>query len=87
MDRPDIVPREREMPAAALRKPVRKGPTDTAEGCRQLAESNRAEAALSLVPNLRRRLEHSAATWAARATLLDRLDAQRDARLRAADAA
>lgn len=51
--------------------------TDTAEGCRILARSSLDEAARSVVPNHRLRLEHSAATWAARATMLDRFDGRR----------
>ena len=77
MDQPLIEP----APSAPA---IRKGQTDTAEGCRTLARGNRAEAELSLVPNLRRRLENSAATWDARAVLLARLDTQRAARTSAA---
>ena len=54
---------------------------NSGEGCRQLAQGSLDEAALSTVPNLRHRLEHSAATWTARAEMLERLDRKRDARL------
>ena len=56
-------------------------------GCRQLAQGSLDEAALSTVPNLRHRLEHSAATWTARADMLERLDRKRDARLASGGAA
>jgi hypothetical protein len=42
-----------------------------------------AEAEASVVPNLKLRLEHSAATWTARAEMLERLDRQRSRRLEA----
>jgi predicted RNA polymerase sigma factor len=58
-----------------------KQPHNSGEGCRALAEGSAAEAALSVVPNLRRRLEHSAATWTARAEMLERLARQRSERL------
>ena len=58
-----------------------KQPQNSGEGCRQLAQGSLDEAALSTVPNLRHRLENSAATWTARAEMLERLGRKRDARL------
>jgi hypothetical protein len=58
-------------------------PHNDSEGCRELARKSLAEAALSVVPNLRLRLEHSAATWTARAEMLERLALQRSRRLQA----
>ena len=59
---------------------ARQGP-NSGEGCRELARGSQAEAEASLVPNLKLRLEHSAATWNARADMLERLDRQRSRRL------
>ena len=56
---------------------------NSGEGCRELARGSLAEAAASVVPNLKLRLEHSAATWTARAEMLERLDRQRSRRLEA----
>ena len=58
----------------------KQGP-NSGEGCRELARGSQAEAEASLVPNLKLRLEHSAATWTARAEMLERLDRQRSRRL------
>lgn len=52
----------------------RRKPEDSAEGCRSLAEDDRARAAAMLNPHLRASLERSADTWSARAKLLDRLE-------------
>ena len=56
---------------------------NSGEGCRELARGSLAEAQASTVPNLRTRLEHSAATWNARADMLERLDRKRNLRLEA----
>jgi len=64
-----------------------KQPQNSGEGCRQLAQGSLDEAALSTVPNLRLRLENSAATWTARAEMLERLGRKRDARLASGEAA
>ena len=56
---------------------------NSGEGCRELARGSLAEAQASVVPNLKLRLEHSAATWTARAEMLERLDRQRNRRLEA----
>lgn len=58
---------------------------NSGEGCRELARGSLAEAQASTVPNLRIRLEHSAATWNARADMLERLDRKRSLRLEAED--
>ena len=60
---------------------------NSGEGCRQLAQGSLDEAALSTVPNLRHRLENSAATWTARAEMLERLGRKRDARLASGEGA
>jgi hypothetical protein len=72
-----------ERQESGLDRPFGKQPFNTGEGCRELARGSLAEAALSAVPNLRRRLEHSAAVWTSRAELLERLTRQRDERLKA----
>lgn len=58
---------------------------NSGEGCRELARGSQAEAEASTVPNLRLRLENSAATWNARADMLERLDRKRNLRLEAED--
>ena len=55
--------------------------SNSGPGCRALAQASLAEAQASLVPNLRLRLEHSAATWTARAEMLERLDRSRARRV------
>jgi len=54
---------------------------DTGDGCRELARGSLAEAALSIVPNLKLRLEHSAAAWTKRAEMLEHVARLRSARL------
>jgi hypothetical protein len=56
---------------------------NSGEGCRELARGSLAEAEASVVPNLKLRLENSAATWTARAEMLERLDRKRSRRLEA----
>lgn len=58
----------------------RKKREDTAEGCRTLAEDDRGRAAANPNEHMRRSLQHSADAWAARARLLDRLQASFQAR-------
>ena len=43
-------------------------------GCRSLAEDDRARAEAMINPQMRASLERSADAWAARATLLERLE-------------
>jgi hypothetical protein len=47
---------------------------DTANGCRDLAAVSLAQVVLTATLNERRRFEHSADMWAARADLLDRME-------------
>jgi hypothetical protein len=61
----------------------RKKREDTAEGCRLLAEDDRARAAATPNEHMRSCLEGSADAWAARAKLLDRLEANFNARAEA----
>jgi hypothetical protein len=71
-----------DLGAAAVREDVAshysrktpKRPEDTPGGCRAYARANLAEAARVSTRNGRLRLETSAASWAMRADLLDRLD-------------
>jgi hypothetical protein len=51
-----------------------KQPQDTAVGCRAFAAANLASAAALTGAYPRARMEHSAATWTARADLLHRLE-------------
>jgi hypothetical protein len=53
---------------------------DTAAGCRQMAQDDRARAAEVGSHYMRDRLEISAVAWIARASLLERLDANFSAR-------
>lgn len=53
---------------------------DTAAGCRVRAESDEALARQEPNNHMRERLESSASVWAARATLLKRLEEGRDRR-------
>jgi hypothetical protein len=50
---------------------------DTAAGCRTKAESDRLLAAAEPNAHMRDRLESSAAAWAARASMLERLETGR----------
>jgi hypothetical protein len=61
----------------------RKKREDTAEGCRLLAEDDRARAAETPNEHMRSCLEGSADAWTARAKLLDRLEANFNARAEA----
>ena len=47
---------------------------DTAEGCRSLAEDDRARATAMINPHMRASLERSAEAWTVRAKLLERLE-------------
>jgi hypothetical protein len=75
--------------AVAVRQPrdgsyTRKGsrqPHDTPAGCRDQARDSAAHAETSLNPNVRAKFVQSAATWTARADMLQRLDDSHDARL------
>jgi hypothetical protein len=69
---------------------VRKGPKqsyDSAEGCRENARFDTAHAAGMATSNARSKYEHSAASWTARADLLQRIDDSKDARAAALAAA
>lgn len=57
---------------------------DSADGCRELAQADRARAAAMTSEHMRAVLERSADAWSARARLLDRL--AKDFSKRAADA-
>ena len=50
---------------------------DTAIGCREKSEHDRLLAESEVNPRMRERLQSSAAVWAARASLLQRLEAGR----------
>jgi hypothetical protein len=52
-----------------------RAPEDTVIGCEARAAANLAEAALASSANARRRLEHSAASWGVRATMIQEQDA------------
>jgi hypothetical protein len=58
----------------------RRKPEDTAEGCRRLARDNRDRAASSPSEHMRHSLERSAEAWMARSHLLERLEANFNAR-------
>ena len=62
---------------------VAKKPEDTAEGCRALAQADRARAAGTMNYHMRGTLERSADSWAARADLLAKLQANFSARAEA----
>jgi len=62
-------------PAEARSNSVaRRKPEDTAEGCRALEQADRCRAVATVSNHTRRTLERSADSWAARATLLERLE-------------
>lgn len=68
---------------AAAKQPQARGfkqPQDTIDGCRDRAEADRLAAAVTSTPNARLRLEISAASWSARADMLQRLDNVHEAR-------
>ena len=58
----------------------RRRPEDTADGCRGMESGDRARAAETPNDHMRSSLERSADAWAARANLLDRLEASFKAR-------
>jgi len=60
---------------SALRTRARK-PEDTVQGCRSFASADRKRAIATGEDMMRRRMEHSAATWTQRAELLERLEAK-----------
>jgi hypothetical protein len=60
--------------------PRRKKAEDTSDGCRAMAKDDRQRAAAIGNDHMRIQLERSAAAWAARAHLLDRLEANFNAR-------
>jgi hypothetical protein len=66
---------------ALARARAQKQPQDTAIWCRARAAADLAAAGHIRADNGRLRLEHSAASWADRADLLDRLEASYQARV------
>jgi hypothetical protein len=52
-----------------------KAPHDTVVGCRSRAESDLLASVAMVTANERMRMEHSSASWAVRADLLERLNA------------
>jgi hypothetical protein len=54
-------------------RPTGRKPEDSAEGCRSLAQADRARAATMTSGHMRAVVERSADAWSARARLLDRL--------------
>lgn len=58
-----------------------KHPQDTAKGCHAFAAADRMRAAAMGTAQARAKLEHSAASWAARGDMLQRLDDKFEARL------
>lgn len=58
----------------------RRKPEDSADGCRAFAASDRECALTAANGHVRDRFERSAEAWTARASLLDRLEADSDAR-------
>ena len=62
-------------------------PHDTPSGCRDQARESEALAETSVNPNVRAKFAQSAATWSARADMLQRLDDSHSARLALAAAA
>lgn len=59
---------------------IKRKPEDSADGCRALAEADRERAAATGTDHMRECLERSAAAWTSRAGLLDRLEANFNAR-------
>ena len=57
---------------------------DTADGCRERAAADLLTSVSMIIANERRRMESSAASWTARADLLDRIEAGYEARKAAA---
>lgn len=70
------------MTAVPARTPARtlKQPQDTVAGCRDRAEADLLASVVLSTANERRRLETSAASWSARAEMLQRLDDNHAAR-------
>jgi hypothetical protein len=73
------------MIGAAPKKPGRAGkaPHDTAAGCRVRARADLLNSSSADTEHGRQRLAHSAATWAKRGDLLERIEASFRARLTA----
>lgn len=71
------------MTAESKKSPARasKQPQDTIGGCRSRAEADALASTDTSTDNARIRLETSAASWAARADMLQRLDDAHEARL------
>ena len=69
-------PRRRAAKSAAAESTVRarRDQRDTAAGCRERASADLLKAAPMLIANERARMEASAASWTARADLLERLE-------------
>lgn len=63
-------------------EPRRKRPEDTPQGCRALAAADLDRAGAADAGHATDRFRHSAATWTARAEMLDRLEAKFRARSR-----
>ncbi|WP_114951486.1 hypothetical protein [Sphingosinicella terrae] len=61
-------------------EPRRKRPEDTPQGCRALAAADLDRAGAADAGHATDRFRHSAATWTARADMLDRLEAKFRAR-------
>lgn len=66
---------------------ARRKAEDSADGCRTLAQADRARAATMTSEHMRAVLERSADAWSARARLLDRLEKDFTRRSAAAQAA
>ncbi len=67
------------VPARPLARTL-KQPQDTVAGCRDRAAADLLASVVLLTANERRRLETSAASWSARADMLQRLDDNHSAR-------
>lgn len=76
---PELAPRQ-PRDGSYTRKGSRQ-PRDTPAGCRDQARESTALAETSANPNVRAKFAQSAATWTARADMLQRLDDSHDARL------
>ena len=86
---PDAAPLP-QPPQPRDRSYIRKGarqPHDTPAGCRDQARDSAVQAEASANPNVRAKFAQSAATWTARADMLQRLDDSHGARLALAAAA
>ncbi|MFN3725657.1 MAG: hypothetical protein ACK4SZ_05055 [Allosphingosinicella sp.] len=81
---PDASPSPAPQPQPRDKSYTRKGerqPHDTPTGCRDQARGSAALAEASANPNVRAKYVQSAATWTARADMLQRLDDSHAARL------